>query len=151
MRRLGKVIVYITRDHQLLVFRQPASPSAGVQVPAGTIRADEAPATAALREVVEETGWTWFGEPTLLGRAEFDCTPFGKAELHERWFFHLEIEGDPPAVWSHHERDAEDGAPPIEFAFRFRPLAGAEEELIADQGRLLPVLRARLRVRTPDA
>ena len=54
---VGKVAAFITRDtpegRQLLVFRHP---DAGIQLPAGTMERDEAPESAVLREVLEETG-----------------------------------------------------------------------------------------------
>ncbi len=38
MRKIKhKVFAYITSQHQLLVFRHPYAPEAGIQVPAGTI------------------------------------------------------------------------------------------------------------------
>jgi 8-oxo-dGTP diphosphatase len=147
VRIVQKALAYITQRDRLLVFRQRAFPEAGVQVPAGTIRSGELAERAVLREAVEETGWTDFAEPVFLGRAEFDCTPFGKSELHERWFFHLEIGGDPPETWSHGESDPAGGHPggTIEFAFFWRPITDATE-LIADHGKLLPELRNRMRL-----
>lgn len=54
---LGKVTAYVTRgagnDRELLVFQHP---TAGVQVPAGTVERGEAFDDAALREACEETG-----------------------------------------------------------------------------------------------
>lgn len=54
---LGKVTALVTREtsqgRELLVFQHP---TAGVQLPAGTIEPDETPAAAVLREVTEETG-----------------------------------------------------------------------------------------------
>ena len=146
MRIVPKAFAYVTRRDRLLVFRQPAFPEAGVQVPAGTIRSGELPVRAVLREAVEETGWSDFAEPVFLGRAKFDCTPFGKSELHERWFFQLEIGGAPPETWSHGESDPDGGGSTgtIEFAFFWQPISEAAE-LIADHGKLLPELRKRLR------
>jgi len=54
---LEKVTAFITRGEgaaqELLVFRHP---TAGIQLPAGTVEAEESVETAALREVREETG-----------------------------------------------------------------------------------------------
>jgi 8-oxo-dGTP pyrophosphatase MutT (NUDIX family) len=54
---LDKVTAFVTRKRaaglELLVF---AHPSAGVQLPAGSVEPGEEPAVAAVREVVEETG-----------------------------------------------------------------------------------------------
>jgi 8-oxo-dGTP pyrophosphatase MutT (NUDIX family) len=58
-RGLDKVTGFVTRARagaiELLVFEHP---SAGVQLPAGTVEPGEAPAAAVLREVAEETGVT---------------------------------------------------------------------------------------------
>ena len=53
-----KVVCYVVRDGQLLVFRHLDEPwdESGLQVPAGSIRPGESPAAAALREAAEETG-----------------------------------------------------------------------------------------------
>ncbi|NDJ62254.1 MAG: NUDIX domain-containing protein [Chloroflexi bacterium] len=54
---LGKVTAFVTREtrdgRQLLVFKHP---SAGIQLPAGTIEPGEHPEDAVMREVREETG-----------------------------------------------------------------------------------------------
>ena len=47
-----KVFAYITYHHRLLVFSHPFAPEAGIQVPAGTIKADEPPEAAVLREAL---------------------------------------------------------------------------------------------------
>lgn len=56
---LHKVSAFITRDkdnqRELLVFKHP---TAGIQVPAGTVEADETLEQAVLREVEEEAGLT---------------------------------------------------------------------------------------------
>lgn len=56
-RALGKVTAFVTREgehgRELLVFRHP---TAGVQLPAGTIEPGETPEQAVLRELCEETG-----------------------------------------------------------------------------------------------
>ena len=53
---IQKVIAYITNGRRLLVFRDTDFPEAGIQVPAGTVDAGEAPQTAVMREAQEETG-----------------------------------------------------------------------------------------------
>ena len=56
-KSLAKVVAFVTRGHgskkQLLVFRHP---SAGIQVPAGTVKLGESPEEAVLREAFEESG-----------------------------------------------------------------------------------------------
>jgi hypothetical protein len=49
-----KVFAYITHCNRLLVFVHPFAPEAGIQVPAGTIKANERPEEAVLREAFEE-------------------------------------------------------------------------------------------------
>jgi 8-oxo-dGTP pyrophosphatase MutT (NUDIX family) len=59
VRQLEKVTIFVTRGagaaSEMLVFRHGRS---GVQVPAGTVEAGEAPEVAAIRELAEETGLT---------------------------------------------------------------------------------------------
>lgn len=45
MRTIDKAFAYITRADQLLVFEHVDVPRAGVQVPAGTVKAGEPPAS----------------------------------------------------------------------------------------------------------
>ncbi len=65
-RFLGKVVAFITRARdegaELLLFQHP---HAGIQLPAGTVEAGEAPSAAARREAQEETGLDGL---TLLAR-----------------------------------------------------------------------------------
>jgi len=58
----SKVLCYIVRDGQLLVFRHADydPEHVGIQVPAGSIRHGESPEAAALREAREETGLSQF-------------------------------------------------------------------------------------------
>jgi hypothetical protein len=59
MRRVQKVVAYIVRDGQLLVFTHADHErfdQAGLQVPAGTVKDRELPEDAVLREAEEETG-----------------------------------------------------------------------------------------------
>lgn len=68
MRQFDKVTAFVTRVHegriQLLVF---AHPTAGVQLPAGSVEVGEQPASGAVREVAEETGLTGCVVVTRLG------------------------------------------------------------------------------------
>ena len=64
----AKITAFVTRERdekrELLVFRHP---SAGVQLPAGSVELGEDPAAAALREVTEETGLTNIALNAFLG------------------------------------------------------------------------------------
>ncbi len=53
-----KVVAYITRGRELLVFEHEGMPEAGVQVPAGTVEPDEPLEAALWREIAEESGLT---------------------------------------------------------------------------------------------
>jgi len=44
VNEIQKFTAYITREDQLLVFRQPGSPEVSIQVPAGTLKSEEKPA-----------------------------------------------------------------------------------------------------------
>lgn len=136
-----KVFAYVTHRRRLLVFEQPGSPEAGVQVPAGTLEPGEAPRDGVLREAEEETGLCTFGAVESLGTADFDGRPFGRDEVHRRHFFHLPVSGTLPERWTHHERHASGaGREPIAFALRWASLGEAAQVLSAGHGALLPEL-----------
>jgi 8-oxo-dGTP pyrophosphatase MutT (NUDIX family) len=68
MPAVEKVCVFVMRDgargKEVLLFEHP---SAGIQVPAGTVELGESPAEAAVREVREETGLAAFASQSYLG------------------------------------------------------------------------------------
>lgn len=67
------VVREVAREQQLLLFQHP---TAGIQIPAGTVEADEPPAAAALREAQEETGLVGLTIVQALGAAD-DPLPDG--------------------------------------------------------------------------
>lgn len=99
----NKVVAYITYEDRLLVFRQPHSPKAGIQVPAGTVEEGEDPDAAVLREAREETGLDNLHVIGFLGEQARDLADCGRHEIHNRRFYHLHCIGDPPVRWRHHE------------------------------------------------
>ena len=131
--RVRKVVVYVTRGSDLLVFRH-RDVEAGVQVPAGTVREDESPDAAAARELHEESGLvgvTWSG---LVGSAEHDARP-DRDEIHDRSFFHATLRRPAPAQWLwFEEHDGE--AAPTAFTFFWLPLSRGHL-LAAGMGALL--------------
>ena len=92
-----KVICYVVRDSRLLVFRHLDEPwdESGLQVPAGSIRAGESPADAALREAAEETGLRTLRLVRKLGETSYDMTPY-RDEVQHRHVFHLEVDEETP-------------------------------------------------------
>jgi 8-oxo-dGTP pyrophosphatase MutT (NUDIX family) len=130
-----------TGGQHLLVFSHPLSPEAGIQVPAGTMRDDESPPDAVLREAREETGLTHLTLVGLLGRQRYDVRPFGRDEVHDRWFFHLTCEQETLARWRHDERDPSDAPDEvIPFDLFWVDLPDGVPPLIADHDRFLPDL-----------
>jgi 8-oxo-dGTP pyrophosphatase MutT (NUDIX family) len=137
-----KAFAYITSHGHLLVFEQLGCPEAGLQVPAGTLEPEEAPAAAALREADEETGLRGFDAVVPLGVRDFDARPFGRREIHRRHFFHLPFSGAVGELWRHVERHASGGSRrPITFELSWLPLSSARTALSFDQGALVDVVR----------
>lgn len=136
-----KVFAYITHGDRLLVFSQPGAPEAGIQVPAGTVEAHEAPDTAVLREASEETGLTSLTVVRFLGEQMRDMTDVGRDEVHHRHFYHLQLDGETPETWRHLEPDPSDGSMVlIPFEFFWVRLLDEVPTLVADQGAMLPRL-----------
>ena len=144
-----KAFAYITSGSasgpRLLVFRHPLSPEVGIQVPAGTMDDAETPEEAVLREAREETGLPGLKIVGLLGRQDFDARPFGRAELHDRWFFHLACDAPTPNRWVHDELDPT-GAPGkrIPFELFWVVIPAGVPDLIAGHDHFLPELIASL-------
>ena len=140
-----KVLAYITHAGRLLVFRQPESPEAGIQVPGGTVEADEDPAIAVLREAREETGVEDLTVAAFLGktiRAFPNTTPgYPSGVVFHRFIYHLRCLGTPPATWRHFECLPSEGDPrQIPFDFFWVAIPDGVPELTAHQGELLPAL-----------
>ena len=90
----------------------------GVQVLAGTVRPDETPYDAVLRETREETGRDCFAVRRPLGTAEYAVGPL----VHDRHFFELAPTAALPERWA--AAEGHDGArPPTAFEFFWIPLA----------------------------
>jgi 8-oxo-dGTP pyrophosphatase MutT (NUDIX family) len=98
-----KVQCYITREHtgsvQVLVFEHLDFPSAGIQVPAGSIEAGETPEQAALREAWEESGIRELRVKHSVG--SFHWRHAERGENHERHVFHLVTSQSLPERWVH--------------------------------------------------
>jgi 8-oxo-dGTP pyrophosphatase MutT (NUDIX family) len=103
-----KVFAYITSGDQLLIFRHPFAPAAGLQVPAGTVEQGEHLTDAVLREAAEETGLDHLDVVAYLGDQTRDRSDVGLDEIHHRHFFHLLYTGPPTSTWRHTERFSSD-------------------------------------------
>lgn len=122
-RVVRKAVGYVVREDKLLVFTHDDIPLevTGVQIPAGTIEADEAPKDAVLREVLEETGLAT-RIVSDLGMEHYDARPT-KPEIHERYFFQLApIEQQVPERWSAGEDNPSDGGKPQRWTCFWIPL-----------------------------
>ena len=137
--RLGKqkVVCYIVRDGRLLVFKHLDEPwdESGLQVPAGSIKPDETPEDAAIREASEETGLSALRLVRKVGETQYDMAPY-RPETHHRHFFHLEVDGATPELWVSQEEDPDDGSGPKRFECYWIPLAQGHV-LSGGQGALL--------------
>lgn len=95
---------------------------------------------AALREAFEETGLSGLMLVTALGEQVCDVTPFGKDELHHRYFFHLLCVEPPPQTWRYWEQFPSDGSDPVAFDFFWAPLPDGVLPLTAEHDDYLPAL-----------
>lgn len=145
-----KVLAYLWQGQQLLVFRQPDHPEAGLQVPAGTVEPGEELLAAVHRELEEESGLSAFDEVVRLASYRIDMRPFGKDEIHERHVFALRHLGNAPQAWRHWELHSSDGRPPIALDLSWHDLRAGVPDLAADQGRCLPLLLQQMATGVPQ-
>jgi 8-oxo-dGTP diphosphatase len=137
MKRVQKVVAYITLGQNLLVFTHRDYPESGIQVPAGTVEAGEALDAAVLREAEEETGLKNLKLVRYLGAQDFDAEKAKiPGEIHERHFFHLEAANPAPQKWRHWEMtpSGEDKTP---VAFDLYWMGKKDADLFYDFGALL--------------
>lgn len=144
LRVVEKVVAYVTKDEHLIVFRH-VDHDAGIQVPAGTLEPGESPDDGVMREAQEETGLDSLEVRRFLGTHDYDMSPYGRAELHRRYFYHLEWKGDAPSVWRHFETGG-GTSKGIEFELYWVMLPDHVPELAAAQGDFLAELGASLRL-----
>ena len=117
-----KVLVYVVKNENLLVFRHIgfSYEEVGIQVPAGTVKVGEELEAAALRELQEETGYSGFKITSYLGTQTYNMAP-EKDELHERHFFVAETTEELPERWeSQEEHDGQQ--PPTRLECFWIPL-----------------------------
>ena len=99
-----------------------------------------------MREAFEETGLSGLILAGFLGEQIRDMVDFGRAEIHQRFFYHLRYEGDPLATWQHEELYPDGGLieQPHLFEFFWASLPNEVPPLIADHDWMLPRLIERL-------
>ena len=139
-----KVLAFITRGEELLVFRQPRAPLQGTQVPGGSVEPGETFAAAALREAHEETGLHELEFRTYLGSTLYELK-VDTGPPHLRHFVHLTCERAPSGAWQHLEGPSATRAEPVLRELWWTPLSTAS--LSWEMGALLPELRQALRQR----
>jgi 8-oxo-dGTP pyrophosphatase MutT (NUDIX family) len=98
MDRRPRVVVYVRKGRELLVFEHRDHPEAGTQVPAGGVEPGEDLVAAASREVEEETGLRIATAPILLGSHDHDDGLGRPARSH---FFRAAAPADVPDRWEH--------------------------------------------------
>ncbi len=142
MKIVRKALAYIYRDNQgvceVLVFNhedhygQEINP----QVPSGTLRKNESPESAILREVFEEAGLEFKKHQNYLGTFDFKREEIG--EIHRRDVFEFETDGLKES-WVHHvsSDDEDDG---MIFHYYWLPARVAKEKLVAEMGNYLPAI-----------
>jgi 8-oxo-dGTP pyrophosphatase MutT (NUDIX family) len=139
MKTRHRAYAYITHGSRLLVFTQPLSPEAGIQVPAGTIQQGEDPAAAALREAREETGLAALRLVRFLAQDTRDMRDCGSEELQTRLFYHVACDATPSERWSHGEFD-DSGRLLHPFDFFWAKLPNGVPKLVANYDDFLPQL-----------
>ena len=106
-----RAYLYLTRvkdaQLQVAVFRHPdfETMTLGTQVPGGTIEPDETPEAGALREAVEESGFTAFSEVRFLAQDVW----YGvhDSAYRERYFYQFRTNGVTSDTWNYTVTDGE--------------------------------------------
>jgi ADP-ribose pyrophosphatase YjhB (NUDIX family) len=95
-----RVVGYVTRGRELLVFDHKGMAEVPTQVPAGRVDAHEDLETALAREVEEETGLSAIRVVAELADADEFERLFGPG-AHRSHAFHAIAEADGPSEWEH--------------------------------------------------
>jgi ADP-ribose pyrophosphatase YjhB (NUDIX family) len=125
-----RVVAYVTRGRELLVFDHADLPSAGTQVPAGRLDPGETLEEGLARELDEEVGI----RARVLRDLGHVTRRAGDGRVYESHYFELESD-DPRDEWEHVVRGNGDDAGLV-FRCRFVPLeplpqlAGRQSEFL---------------------
>jgi 8-oxo-dGTP diphosphatase len=111
-----RVVAYVTRGNELLVFEHRDDPAAGLQVPAGRIDEGESLHDGLARELDEEAGV----EARVVRELGQLTRRHGRHGTYESHYFHCET-GDRRARWEH-EVHGEGDDRGLVFVCRFVPL-----------------------------
>ncbi len=125
-----RVLAYVTRGRELLVFDHLDLPSAGTQVPAGRLDAGESLEAGLARELDEEVGI----RARVVRELGHVTRRQGDGKVYESHYFQLESD-DPRDAWEHVVRGNGDDAGLV-FQCRFVPLEPAPQ-LAGRQGEFL--------------
>ena len=138
-RMILKVGAFILRDNcrvppELLLFTQPDSNDAPIQIPGGTVEPDEPIETALWREVAEETGLTDLRMVRKVGVSEFP-SHLNENDTLKRHCYLLSVGAETPDHWIHRVGGTgEDGG--MRFAYEWRQIE-PDFKLVGDLGVLL--------------
>lgn len=131
MKTIKKAYGYITRIKdgkiQVLVFRH-SIPEAGIQIPKGTVEADEDTYNAVIRKIKEETGLNNFEVQHLIAE---DYWKNDDGVIHHRYFYKINVT-DAPEQWKY---NPEGGGAEIGLTFHYFWISSKDEvELIRGHG-----------------
>jgi ADP-ribose pyrophosphatase YjhB (NUDIX family) len=128
-----RVVAYVTRGLELLVFDQEGDPGARTQVPAGRLDPGESLEDGLARELDEEVGV----RARVLRELAHVTRRQGDGKVYESHYFHLETDEQRDA-WEHVVHGDGDDAGLV-FLCRFVPL-GPPPGLAGRQGEFLHLL-----------
>lgn len=132
---IEKVGIFVVRTRkgsvELLVFKHRNYPELGIQFPAGTVENHESPATAATRELFEETGLQFLIKPHLIGTWTFYKTY--SSQFQRRHVYLFREETSLPDFWSHEVKSGADDSGLI-FEFEWQRKTEIEPTLIRIEG-----------------
>jgi 8-oxo-dGTP pyrophosphatase MutT (NUDIX family) len=128
-----RVVAYVTRGRELLVFEQRGDLEAETQVPAGRLDADESLEEGLARELDEEVGI----RARVVRELAHVTRRLGDGNVYESHYFHLETD-EPRDAWEHVVHGEGDDAGLV-FLCQFAPLE-PPPRLAGHQGEFLHLL-----------